>query len=384
MARQPLVLGTWGKIVRDTPATGLPTATARFRDYDGETRQVKRTGKTEAAAERNLLEALRDRAKLPGETMTREMRMSTLGEIWITEFSELNRAAGTVTLYARGLAHVRKGMGELRIFEAGVPAVDRFLKAIGKSSGPSTAAICRVVLQGMLGVAVRNGAIATNPVRDAAVITQPRQEVRTFAVDEVVILRAQLAAWDAGKDKAGRVRTTDIADVVDMILATGVRTGEVLAIGWEHVDLAADPCLVRIAGTVIFEKGVPTRVQPFPKTESSVRELQLPQFAVDMLMRRRVDSMSPLVFPSSTGTVRSPNNFRTQWRLFREMNGHEDWVVPRTFRKAVATLVKAEAGLVEASEQLGHAGSAVTSKHYVEQTHRGPDVRAILERFSGK
>ena len=31
--------------------------------------------------------------------------------------------------------------------------------------------------------------------------------------------------------------------------------------------------------------------------------------------------------------------------------------------------------------QLGHAGTDVTRRHYVEQTHQGPDARAILARL---
>lgn len=381
MARQPLPLGTWGKIKRTSTPNG-EKAYARFRDYDGVTRQVEKVGKTPAAAERALVEALRDRSKLPVEDLTPDTRLGTVADAWLLEFAALDRAEGTRVLYGRALAHVRKALGEVTLREATVPAVDRFLKAVSKSSGPSMGQICRVVLQGILGVAVRQGAIAANPVRDAAPITLPKREVRAFSVEAVILLRTQLKAWDAGLTKGNHPRTTDLADVVDMILATGVRSGEVLAIGWDHLDLSSDPCTVDIRGTMVWTKGEGLRVQAHPKSETSKRGLQLPPFAVEMLMRRMVESQSPMVFPSSLGTLRSPNNFRRQWRDFRDANGYEEWVTPKTFRKAVATLVKAEAGLDAAAGQLGHAGTAVTSKHYVEQTHQGPDVRDILQRFA--
>ncbi|MCU1408515.1 MAG: site-specific integrase [Microbacteriaceae bacterium] len=381
MARPPLVIGTWGKIKRANISPGAAIAYARFRDYDGVTRQVERRGTSQAAAERELLRALRDRTRLPIEELTPETRMNVLADAWLVEFAELDRSDGTRVTYGRGLAHIRKALGGLQIREATVPAVDRFLKAVAKSSGPSMAAICRVVLQAMLGLAVRQGAISANPVRDAAVITIPKREVKTFGVDAVINLRAELRAWDSGRDGGGRQRTSDLADVVDMILATGVRTGEVLAIGWTHVDLRGEPCRVDIAGTVVHVKSEGMHVQPHPKSETSKRGLQLPPFAVEMLMQRMVSSQSEMVFPSSTGTLRSPNNFRRQWRDFRGAHNYESWVTPKTFRKAVATLVAAEAGVEAASEQLGHASTAITSKHYVEQTHRGPDVRDILQRF---
>lgn len=355
---------------------------ARFRDYDGITRQVERNGSSWAAAERVLLAALRDRSKLHAEDLTPDTRLNVVADAWLVEFAELDRADGTRALYGRALAHVRRGMGELQLRECTVPAVDRFLKAIAKSSGPGMGSTCRVVLQAILALAVRQGAIAANPVRDAAPITSPKNTVRAFSVAEVVKVRAELKAWDAGKDNGNRKRTTDLADVVDMILATGVRSGEVLSIAWDDVDLSGGTCTVAIHGTVTWVTGRGLIVQTHPKTETSERGLQLPQFAVDMLMRRMVAAQSPMVFPSSLGTLRSPNNFRRQWRDFRAAHGYESWVVPKTFRKSVGTLVKAEAGLDAAAGQLGHAGSAVTSKHYVEQTHQGPDVRDILQRFA--
>lgn len=381
MARQALPLGTWGKIRRIETGPGSPKAVARFRDYDGVTRLVEQSGKTPANAENILKKKLIERAKLPVEDLSPEVRVNRAADLWLSEFAELDRAAGTRVLYGRALVHIRKAVGELRLREATVPAVDRFLKAISKSSGPSMGQVCRVVLQGILGVAVRQGAIGANPVRDAAPITLPKVEVKALTVDEVIIMRLQLKEWDAGLTANNHPRTTDLADVMDMLIATGMRSGEVLAIGWADIDLVRDPPTVDIRGTVVWAKAGGLQVQEHPKSQTSKRGLLLPTFAIEMLLRRLVDSQSPLVFPSSTGTLRSPNNFRRQLRDFRKANGYEEWFTPKTLRKSVGTLVKAEAGLAAAAEQLGHASTMVTSKHYVEQSHQGPDVRDVLQQF---
>lgn len=73
MPRPPLVLGTWGKIER-VQRGGAWITYARFRDYDGVTRQVERGGATVPAAERARLASLRDRARLPNEELTPETR----------------------------------------------------------------------------------------------------------------------------------------------------------------------------------------------------------------------------------------------------------------------------------------------------------------------
>ncbi|WP_435827018.1 tyrosine-type recombinase/integrase [Micrococcus luteus] len=87
-----------------------------------------------------------------------------------------------------------------------------------------------------------------------------------------------------------------------------------------------------------------------------------------MLRRRWERSMdlglvSPMVFPSSTGTLRDPSNYRKQWRTAREAIGFE-WVTPHTFRKTVATRLADAEGLAAASAYLGHSGEAVTRTHY--------------------
>ncbi|MDR6868934.1 integrase [Microbacterium resistens] len=382
MARPPLVIGTWGKIARVQHA-GSWVAFARFRDYDGVTRQVERGGKTGAAAERELLAALRDRARLPNEDITPETRMNRVIDDWDKQLDDRDLSDGSRTTYRRQLKHIRKAMGALQLREVTVQAVDRFLVALQASSGPETARISRVVLSGVCQRAVRKGAMSANPVRDADTIPRKKPVVETLDVAAVGIVRSQLRAWDAGRDKRNRPRVTDLADPVDMILGTGIRTGEVFALRWEDLDLDAKVPLVHITGTAIHKPKVGLDRQEHPKTEESNRTLKLPKFVVDMLRRRRESRNGLYVFGSTAGTMRSPNNFRTQWRAFRENNGYADWVVPKTFRKAVATLVATISDDATAGDQLGHVkGSTITRKNYIKRLHVGPDVRAILEQFA--
>jgi hypothetical protein len=86
MGRPPLPVGTHGKIRAYQTSTGW-RATTKFRDYDGTTRPVERTGKTKAAAERALKEALRDRTR-PAETgtITPDTRFRAAAELWLAEF----------------------------------------------------------------------------------------------------------------------------------------------------------------------------------------------------------------------------------------------------------------------------------------------------------
>lgn len=380
MARPPLVLGTWGNI-STTGKAGNWSASARFRDFDGVTRQVRRAGTSRQKAKDALVEHLRDRVRLHGADLNAEARVSILADRWYDTLLG-KRATGTLDVYRRTIKnHVRPALGELRIREVTVPVVDRHLVAVEENVGKATAALCRVVLMGMFSLAVRHGAAAMNPVRETENIASEHGEIHTISRAEVVLLRQRLRDWDAAKDRGGRQRVTDLADVVDLLLATGVRTGEVLAVRWEDVDLRSEVKTVTITGTAVHVRGEGLQRQPKPKTAAGFRTLSLPPFAVRMLVRRAASAQTQWVFPSAVGTLRSPNNMRTQWRVFREAHDYPEWLVPYTCRKTVATMIRDGQDLDAAAQQLGHVDTRWTRDHYTGHVHTGPDVRDILDRL---
>jgi hypothetical protein len=72
------------------------------------------------------------------------------------------------------------GLGALRLKEISVPVTDRFIKLTTQRSGPGTVKVARSVLSGMLVLAVRHGAIPSNPIRDVARIARLRKQVRAL------------------------------------------------------------------------------------------------------------------------------------------------------------------------------------------------------------
>jgi len=59
-------------------------------------------------------------------------------------------------------------------------------------------------------------------------------------------------------------------------------------------------------------------------TAAGRRTLPLPQFAVDALNARHGLAFvgeQPMIFPSTAGTWRDPNNFNRQWRQVPEGSG---------------------------------------------------------------
>lgn len=123
----------------------------------------------------------------------------------------------------------------------------------GWPADPATSAPVAPTVTGtrdeLTGLAVRKGALSANPVRDAVSISRQAAELRTLDVAKVVRARTQLAAWDARRTNGGVLRRTDIADPVDLILGTGIRTGEVFALRWEKDVHLVDIPYIKVAGT---------------------------------------------------------------------------------------------------------------------------------------
>jgi hypothetical protein len=171
VVRPPMPVGTAGKISFLRFGPTRVRALARVRDYDGVTREISRYGPTRAAAERRLKEALRDRAGPTEGRITSDTKVRDLAVVWLEEIKVAELSDGSKELYERDLEKkVLPAMGALSCREADVPAVDRFLKSVRENSGPSKAKTCKTVLSLLLGLAVRHGAIKTNPVRDVAKI----------------------------------------------------------------------------------------------------------------------------------------------------------------------------------------------------------------------
>ncbi|MEJ1180065.1 MULTISPECIES: hypothetical protein [unclassified Pseudarthrobacter] len=132
---------------------------ARFRDFDGVTRKVEAraiaTSKNDrgARAERLLIAALTDRAMPAGEDITGDMRITKLAVIWWAEFEDTGRALNTRRRYRDIMDnYVCPGVGGLRIREATVSTLDRFLKTMRTKHGNATAKLCKTVLSVALSV----------------------------------------------------------------------------------------------------------------------------------------------------------------------------------------------------------------------------------------
>lgn len=169
------------------------------------------------------------------------------------------------------------------------------------------------------------------------------------------------------------------------MLGTSARIGEVLAIRRRDVDIAGAPPSIRIAGTLVSRKGEPTTRQDHPKTAKSRRSVALPSFTAEAVRKRltRLCDASPdaLLFCSREGTPLRTNNARRQLRDVLRIAG----ITPHMFRRTVATVVNAQAGVDLAAELLGHTDPRITIQHYIRRSEMvNPATAELLERALAK
>jgi integrase len=87
-----------------------------------------------------------------------------------------------------------------------------------------------------------------------------------------------------------------------------------------------------------------------------------------------------VIFPSTTGTLRDPDNFSARWRKAREALGVPD-VTSHSFRKIVATLIDDE-GLSArlGADHLGHSRVSQTQDTYMARGRVHTEVANLLDR----
>lgn len=364
--RPRLGLGSHGEI-RVTKEGDKFVARTRFRDMRGVVRQVRGSGASKAAAKRALMERLA-RWEQPESGVT----MQALYEQWLPVVAASGIRPQTLrsykSMWSKALAPV---VADLACYELTPGMVMRVSAAVSVSHPGSHQSVMSV-LRSVCSFGVRQGAFEFNPVNDLPRRRTERKQIRTLSDEDIRCLRRRAEDWHKGNP----LRTMPILDIMDVLLSTGMRIGELLALTWED-DVSEDNSLVTVQATQVRLGGVGDIRQPFTKG-SSVMVYPLTAHAQSVMARRReARGGQRFVFSTASGSMLCLSNVNGAWKKVR---GDEyAWVTWHTFRKTVATRVSEAFGLEAASAMLGHAGVAVTQAHYVSRSPLVPDVRAVLE-----
>lgn len=282
-------------------------------------------------------------------------------------------------------------LGDMRLDDLTVTMLDDALIAL---DDVRSTRIPRTVLGQMFAHAVARGWIGSNPMRNVSPERRVRTEVQALTVGQaralLALANAQLTSTpttDDGKGVGGRRTNRDLRDCLYLLLGTGIRIGELIALRWSELDLSADVPVVEIAATMIEPRGkeIPSRYrQPYTKSRES-RTIPLPEavraLLVDRKETRGVATNDEFVFAGETGEPIWPSNIRTRLRnLTADVEGLQG-STPHTMRRTVGDRLFDLHGLQAVVDVLGHTPGGVSFQHYVRSRRVDPSLRTALDTF---
>lgn len=334
--------------------------------YDGRGKRIvkKGTGKSRTAA----LDALRERIKEHEKGLIVGSDRYTVRqavEDWLT-YGQGDVDEDTVKKHRSLAEQVYKHLGARKLKQLRVKEVEVWLDTL--SAGYSTRSLgeIRAVLNRSVVRAMKHGMVAQNVVELTAI---PRGRAgRT----------SHSLTLDQARDVLMLTNGHPMHAYIVISLVAGLRTEEVRALRWDHVDLDGDPgSMPPVPPSVAVWRSV--RKTGDTKTPKSRRTLALSAMAVQVLRKHKARQMTVrhragnqwqdtgLVFTTSVGTMLDAANVRRGFRnALKEVPSVQaaEWT-PRDLRHSFVSIMS-EHGipLEEISRLVGHSGTGVTERVY--------------------
>jgi integrase len=162
-----------------------------------------------------------------------------------------------------------------------------------------------------------------------------------------------------------------------LTLYTGLRLGELLALEWKNVEL--DKKLIHIKSSVYYSNA--KFIYTTPKTKSSIREIPLPTFLVNILKEIKKLSKSNFVVADKYGKAIIPRTYQYEFEMLLKKCGisHKGF---HSLRHTFATrALECGMDIKSLADILGHANPMITLKRY---THSMLEYKMQMMNKLGK
>lgn len=247
---------------------------------------------------------------------------------------------------------------------------------------------CRSLVKQVLDYAIRMGAIdGINTAERTTAPPKTKTQPRALTVTEIHTPRQAVRAWRADPEgRRGPAPSPNLPALVDLLLGSGMRIGEAVALRWGDVHLDSTPggvSTVSVVATMV-QVGYREVRQEITKSERGMRTITVPPFTADALRTLRPQDPDPQdpVFITRAGTHWQTQNARRSLNRALEAAGLDRRSVhPHLLRSTVATTLKTSGhDVATAAAVLGNT-EAVTAAHYIERVHTAPDVLDALQNL---
>lgn len=349
--------GTWFLVV-DLPADPAT----------GKRRQLRRRGfRTRRDAEAALAEVVAD----VNRGLFVRPAKGTLGEYlegWL-EARQVDLRPSTLYGYQKVVRQrIVPALGTARLAELTTADLERWYASLaGGADGsvglsPKTVANTAGVLSAALSDAVRLKLLRHNPASEARLPRRDRREMEAWT-------DAEAAAFLAA------VRDHRLGPIWRLLLATGLRRGELCGLRWRDVDLAA--ATLEVVETRVVAHDVVTGA---PKTRAGARIVALDQGTVAALTmwrkRQTAERLAAgpawrdlgLVLVDELGVPPHPETVTRWWREAIAAAGARPIRLHDARHTAATMLLRAGQPIKVVTQRLGHADVAVTMRVYQHVT----------------
>lgn len=349
-----------------------------WRDDAGRTKRTWVYGKTRKEV-RDKLKVMRDRLGAGLAAVDARARLDSYAAAWISSTLAASDRKGTTKALYAGLTRshiIGSSLGGMTLDKIRPGHVEAWVVELrDKGKAASTVRQVYTVLRAILETAVRDGLMARNPV---AAVKRPKVTATEAAYLSPPQVRSLLSAAE----------TSRYAPLFALLVNTGLRRGEALAVQWRDVDL--EDGLLRVRGTLARVDG--ELVVTETKTEKSRRTVPLSPAAVEILrgvrQRQRREQLAagskwvrtPFVFTTEVGEPSDPRNALRALKVAASA-ARLPGVGLHTLRHSAASVMLTNGvPLKVVSDVLGHASVAITGDVY---GHVSPEVsRGALDTLS--
>lgn len=260
--------------------------------------------------------------------------------------------------YTRSAQHIIRELGTRTVERLDDAACERLIRTLEKRGlASATVKNVAIVVRGMCRAAFKDPNIGLTSVPEFSTPTVRNREMQIATPEQARMIQANLPAH--------------YKLLCETLFATGVRYGEAMGLGPEHVVLNAGHAVLRVGRRTVVEVGNHRpMVQDHGKTSAARRDVVI---SLDLAKRLLAGARDGYLFRAARGGYLDRNRFRRVWvkaclaagvpglRVHDARHSHASWLAndPRMPLAAVR-------------DRLGHSSLSVTSRYVHSMTQ--PDV----------
>ena len=297
-------------------------------------------------------------------SLNENMRFSELAEWYIDNYAKNKLKPITAYTYEGQIKnHLLPELGNMKLKDFTPAKITAFFKT--RTYQPATCRKVYVILQSVFARAVEQGFIKETPCTKAVILPKAEtpKEKKPF-LDE-----------NQAKDLLKMVEdNTQFNRIIKVLLFTGMRSGECLALRWQDIDF--ENRTIHIENT-LTDVGGKHWLQP-PKTATSNRYIALSDILAEIFIEQKKHNdekqknlgklykYPEMVFTSESGNYVDRSGLNTQFRRF--VKGTDfDFITLHSLRHCNATLlINSGIDLKIVSELLGHSDVSTTANVYAD------------------